>query len=100
MAGIGHTVGIEQPHRPIQPSCTPPLPSETATLTGSGPVGPDLLFNPGANELEASAGVTKRKVTHPPAQDRIDLLDHPMERLGLRTLEYLIESTEQRGPLC
>ena len=47
----------------------------------------DLLLNPIADERETPTGVTHRKVIHPTAKDRIDLVDQVTNGLGLGTSE-------------
>jgi hypothetical protein len=48
---------------------------------------PDLFLNPITDERETPTGVTHRKVIHPTAQDRIDLVDQPADGLGLGASE-------------
>ena len=56
---------------------------------------PDLLFHPILNEAKALAGVSDRKVVHPPAQHRIDHIDHSIHRLGPIAAEYALELPQQ-----
>src|SRR5262249_50072455 len=48
------------------------------------------------NEAEALAGVSYRKVIHPPTQHRVDQIDHPIHRLGLVATEHTLELPQQR----
>lgn len=59
----------------------------------------DLLLYPGANEAEALAGMPEGQVVHPSPQDRVDQLNHPIYRLGLKSPEHVVELTQQRRTL-
>ena len=40
-----------------------------------------------------------RKVVHPTSQNRVDLMNHPIDRLGTRVSEDGLETSQQGGPL-
>ena len=82
---------MKEPDGPIQPFPTPPLPSKSLALAGSPQVAPDLRLYPVSNVRETPARVTYRKVLHPAAQDRINLLDQLRDRLGLKASENRLE---------
>src|SRR5262249_54426429 len=58
-------------------------PAEALSFPSFHHVAPNLLLHPVLNEAEALAGVSYRKVIHPPTQHRVDQIDHPIHRLGL-----------------
>ena len=60
---------------------------------------PNLLFYPVFDIAEALAGVTDCKVLHPPAQDRVDQLHHPVSRLRLEASEHVFELAQERRSL-
>src|SRR5215472_1993999 len=62
------------------------------------PAHPDLLFYPVSDVGETPARVADREVLHPTAQDRVDLLDHTVQRLGARDPENLFEFAQQGRP--
>ena len=74
--GPSNPVVVEQTQELIQPLATPPCPAETLAFSGSQHMAPDLLFYPVLNETEALAGVSNRKVIHPPSQYRVDQLNN------------------------
>ena len=59
----------------------------------------DLLLYPVSNEGEALAGVSDGEIIHPAPQDRVDQLNHPIYRLGLKSPEHVLELAQQRRTL-
>jgi hypothetical protein len=78
---------LKQSQLLVKPFPTPPFPAQSSTLAGSRQVAPNLFLNPLADERETPAGMTYRKVVHPPTHDRIDLRDQSTDRLGLEAPE-------------
>ena len=80
-------VGPEEPQVLIQPRLTPPVPAEAAAFLVPRQVPPHLLLHPVSDVGEASTGVPVSEVVDPPPEDRVDLLDHPVHRLGTEGAE-------------
>jgi hypothetical protein len=59
---------------------------------------PNLHLYPVLDIRETPTRVAYREVLHPPAQDRIDLLDHLPHWLGPKIPENLFELAEQGRP--
>src|ERR1035441_2058098 len=57
---------------------------------------PHFHFHPTLNELEAPARVANGEVGHPAAQDRVDMLNHPLHRLGSMSPEDFSKRLQQR----
>jgi hypothetical protein len=89
-------VAVKQPQSFVQPTPTPPFPTEAFAFPGTHHLAPDLLFYPVFNELEALAGVSYRKVIHPAAQYRVDQLHNPIYWLRLVASEHCFELPQQR----
>ena len=70
--GPPNPVVVKQMQDFVQSSPTPPYPAEARAVLGSHHMAPDLLLYPVANEAEALAGISDRKVVHPSAQHRVD----------------------------
>src|ERR1035438_65129 len=60
---------------------------------------PNLLLYPSLDHREASTRIADPKIGHPPAQDRIDHLNHFSHRLADVASEDLPQFCKQRGPL-
>lgn len=96
---MDHSVLVEESEGSIQPFLAPPLPPEALALAGSSQVAPNLLLYPVSDIRETPAGVTDRKVVHPTAQDRIDLLDQLPHGLRAMASEDQLELAQQCRPL-
>ena len=59
---------------------------------------PNLLFYPVSDKRKACARITDGKVVHPPAEDRVDLLDHLSQRLADIVAEDFFKLGQQRRP--
>src|ERR1700674_2857387 len=60
---------------------------------------PHFLFHPVFDKAKASVGVSHGKVAHPSPQNRVDQVSHPISRLGLMALEYLLQFSQECRPL-
>src|SRR6266404_1558436 len=59
---------------------------------------PNLLLYPVSDKRKAFTRIAYGKVVHPPAKDRVDLLDHPLHRLADILSEDLLQLCQQRRP--
>jgi len=95
----GGPVVVEQLEFVIEPAPTPPLPAETFSASGPHQLSSHLLLHPVFDEAKTPTGVTKGKVVHPAAQNRVDELHHPSYRLGVETSGHIFELAQQDGAL-
>jgi hypothetical protein len=63
---------VKQSKIAIEPTSTPPLPTETRTYSSPHEMSAHLLLQPVSNETEAASGIANCKVVHPAADDRVD----------------------------
>ena len=82
----------------IQPSPTPPVPTEACSFPGSHEVTSDLLLNPISDVPEAAAGRTNTEVIDPASHDGINQVDDPLDGLRAEASENGLQLPEQLRP--
>src|SRR5262245_16182157 len=78
---ISDSVVSEEPEPPVEPRRTPPLPAEASTAPRPHQMAPHPLLDPQPHISQAPTRVPDPEVVHPPPEDRVDLRDHPTDRL-------------------
>src|SRR5262249_16799833 len=96
---VADQVLVEEAQAAIHPRHTPLPPAEARTLPSPHHVPSDLPLHPAPYVAEAFARIADPEVPHPPPQDRVDLLDHPGQRLRAMAAEDRLELPEQLRPL-
>src|SRR5436309_13203870 len=82
----------------MQPRPTPPLPAEALTMSRPHQMAPHLPLDPLPDRGEAPGRVPDPDVVDPTPENRIDLHDHPSDRLRVVLLEHLLEPPAHRRP--
>ena len=94
-----HAIVEKDPDHPRDPQPAPSIPPEAPTLPVPQPVPPQRDFDPVADKRETPTGLAHRKVGDPTAQDGVDALHHPTDRLRPVPIENIPERSQQRRAL-
>src|SRR6516225_1536293 len=98
-APVPHPVVAIQTQGLMEPRPTPPVPAEASPAPRLHHVSPHLPLDPVPHEAKAPARVPDPEVVDPAPQNRVDLRDHPPDRLGPRAPKDLRELRPQPRPL-
>src|SRR5256712_4157512 len=78
---IANSIVSEETEPFMEPRRTPPLPAKAVTAPRPHQMSPHSLLNPQPHKGEAPTRVPDPEVIRPPPKDRVDLGDHPIDRL-------------------